>query len=148
MLLSRFDQFIHVRTADEELSRRGRQIIIIGLGLLASALVGQTATLIFQGIDQPLIPALVVVELIHVGAIVMAQRAYVTAAALIQVSFSLITTLLTYVLSNGAVVTAAFLVLTIVLANLTLRSAYVWPVVIICSVSMLASTVLCARESR
>ena len=139
MLRHRFDQLMLVRTADEELRRRGRQIIIIGLGLLASALIGQVATLIFQGIDQPLVPALVVIELIHVGAIVLAQRAYVTAAALLQVSFSLITTLLTYALSNGAVVTAAFLVLTIVLANLTLRSAYVWPVVIICSLSMLAT---------
>lgn len=139
MLRRLFEQIVQVRAADEELRRRGRQIIIIGLGLLASALIGQIATLIFQGVNQPLVPTLVVMELIHAAAIVLAQRAYVTAAALVQVLFSLITTLLTYVLSNGAVVTAAFLVLTIVLANLTLRSAYVWPVVIICSVSMLAT---------
>lgn len=136
MVRHRLAALFEVNTNDDELRRRGQHIIIIGLGLLASALLGQLSIFFFDG-ASPFFFVLIGIELIHCTAIALAKRAFITAAATIQLAFSLITSLASYG-ANGGAINAAFMVFVIVLASVTMRSIYIWPVIAIGSISIAA----------
>jgi rsbT co-antagonist protein RsbR len=113
-------QLLAVKHPDEDTRRRGRNVVILSLGLIALVVLAATVGLFQPGWEFTLVAAAISVAVLG-AMLAMARRGSVTAAALSMIGF---VTLLLFVSSwtSGRVgIVPFFLLVSVLLASITVR---------------------------
>lgn len=135
---------ITVKSDDEDVRRRGRNLIILSLGLILLAVVVMTSLLLFKhdylGVASG-IPALI----IQTAVIIIARRGAVTSAALILIIMTLLGLFVTQLTSIDTASITLFLLIPVLIATVTLRPygivlVFVGTVIAIVLLSVLLTT--------
>jgi rsbT co-antagonist protein RsbR len=131
---------------DEDLRRRGRNVIMVALGLSILGLILMVLW-IFQG-EYPSLVVDVPALLLFAISIVLVHRGLVAPAALLMIGVLMLSVLGVMLANNALSDTPYFLLIPVSIAGLVLSARQVWPVFGACLVGLAGVTALIVRTSQ
>lgn len=143
-MLQQFSPWFKVASADDDLRRRGRILIILSLAMLGVV----SLTTIFALFTQPPIPALVTWALsffLIVLIVMLARRAYITLASMILLGGILSGIVITLPTAAPPLASGYFLVFVVLTAGLVLRPSQMWLILFVTLIAFAGGTLLLAR---
>jgi rsbT co-antagonist protein RsbR len=124
-----FTWLLTIDSTDDDLRRRGRNVVILALGLIIMILGFLLLSPLQQGdLDLVGLASLVVALVIYSGALLLARRGLVTLGALILIASETAGICITIVTRALPTIVPFFLVLSLLIAGLSLRPWQIWPV--------------------
>jgi rsbT co-antagonist protein RsbR len=131
-------RLLSISHADEDVRRRGRNVIILSLGLIALVVLVAVVGLFQPGWEFTLMAAAISVTALS-GMLVLARRGNVTAAALGMISFVSLLLFFSSWLSGRVGIVPFFMIISILLASITVRP---WAVALTLAINIAALLVL------
>lgn len=131
---------------DEDLRRRGRNVIVVALGLSLLALI-LIVLWIFQG-EYPSLVASVPALVLFGASIAQARRGMIAPAALLMIGVLILAVLGIMLANNALSDTPYFLLIPVSIAGLVLSARQVWPVFAACVLGLGGVAALIARGSQ
>ena len=128
-----------INSADEDARRRGRNVVILALGLIAMAILFVPVVML-RSIVGPGVYATIAVAIgLYAGVVMLARRGLVTLSALLFIATEVIAVLGASFSTGQLSVGPFFLVLALLIASLTLRPWQIWPVLAAITVGLFAT---------
>ena len=135
-----FSWLLTINNPDEDVRRRGRNLVILALGLICTALLF-VPTFLIRPTPNIVFAEIGLAVLMYIGVLLLGRRGLVTLGALLFVSV-LTLTILAAALSSGMLSTSPFyLILSLLIAGLCLRPWQIW-VVLAANIISLTVTIL------
>jgi rsbT co-antagonist protein RsbR len=126
-----------INSVDEDARRRGRNVVILALSLIILGFLF-VPVLLLQPFRAPVFITIFAALLVYIGVLLLARRGFVTLSALIFVVAEMLA-VLGGALASGQLSTAPFyLVLSLLIAGVSLRPWQIWPVLAVNAVALLA----------
>lgn len=134
-----FSWLLTINSPEEDLRRRGRNLVILALGMITLCLLF-TLLLLFSPTPAVIYVIIAVAVVIYTGVLLLARRGHVTLSAIVfMLAITLV--LLSSVWSSQSVLTTPFyLVLPLLIAGLSVRPWQIW-VVLACIIVGLFATI-------
>jgi rsbT co-antagonist protein RsbR len=128
-----------IKSIDEDTRRRGRNVVLMTVGIMIMAVLS-VPQIIVQSLASTAIFALIAIAmLIYMGVVVLARRGLVTLGALIFIAAEVAGVLLAALSARQLSVVPFFLVLSLLIAGLSLRPWQIWLVLAFNLVGLLAT---------
>jgi rsbT co-antagonist protein RsbR len=135
-----FNWLLTINSPDEDVRRRGRNVTIITLGLIALCLLS-ALLLLFAPAPAVTFAIIVIALAIYIGVLLLARRGHVTLGAIVLI-LEIILALFGSIWSVQSLsVTPYFFVLPLLIAGLTIRPWQIW-IVLACIVAGLFAAIL------
>jgi rsbT co-antagonist protein RsbR len=133
-----FTKLLTIDNPNEDVRRRGRNIVILALGMITLCLLFMLL-LLFTSIPAATYVIIAVTMVIYTGVLVLARRGHVTLGAIVFI-LAILLALFSSIWSSQSVLTAPFfLVLPLLIAGLSLRPWQIWVVLAGSVVGLFAS---------
>ena len=146
-MMAFFLSLLSIRSSDPDVQRRGRNVVIIGAGLSALAIL-----LIFVAISQQAPPIAPVVlggaSAVFLGTTFLARSGRVTLGALLIITTSILGNLTIVATDPNAPSLPFFLIVATLLSTVLLPPALIWAVLLLCAGGAFLTTALFAPELR
>ena len=136
-----FSWLLNIRTADEDTRRRGRNVVILALGLIVMATLIVPVVMLRPALGTAVYLTIALAIAIYVCVIALARRGLVTLSALLFISTEVIAVLGASFSTGLLSVGPFFLVLALLIASLTLRPWQIWPVLAAVLIGLIATVI-------
>lgn len=130
-----FSWLTSIESRDEDLRRRGRNVVILALGSICMALIALFAVLLIRDNGKNLL-IIGLVLLVYLGVIVLARRGRVTLGALILIASMAVATVGASLGNHSQSIAPFFLILPVLIASLCLQPSQIWLVSAAMSVAL------------
>lgn len=124
-------QLLQIRSTSADVQRRGRNLIILSLGM---TMLGLAFLPVILAMGQPLATAalLVVAALVFLGTAILGRAGYVSVGAYLLISLTVVATLGSTFIDASQANVPFFLVLAVLMAGVLLPAAQIWAVLLFC----------------
>ena len=141
-----FGWLVSIDSADEDVRRRGRNVVILVLGLIIMAALSVPMVMLRSVGGASVYATIAAANLLYICVVVLARRGLVTLSALLFIGTELLAVLGASLSARQLSIAPFFLVLALLIASLTLRPWQIWLVFVV-TIAGLVATILALPNS-
>ncbi|MEP7190522.1 MAG: hypothetical protein ABI901_15130, partial [Roseiflexaceae bacterium] len=136
-----FTWLLTINSLDEDLLRRGRNVILLALGLIVMGLLF-VPVLLIQPIQAAILGLISVEVLVFAGLALLARSGRVTLSAWLLITIEILAVVGGSLISGTLSITPVFLIISVLIASLSLRPWQIWPVLAANLIGLIATILM------
>ncbi|MEO7909968.1 MAG: STAS domain-containing protein [Roseiflexaceae bacterium] len=136
-----FNRLLTIDSHEEDVRRRGRNVVIMALGLIVMGLLF-VPVLLIQPIQAAILGLISVEVLVFAGLALLARSGRVTLSAWLLITIEILAVVGGSLISGMLSITPVFLIISVLIASLSLRPWQIWPVLAANLIGLIATILM------